>query len=203
MQFHKKDHNSTAYYFLMLQALVPRPIAWVLSENKNGSFNVAPFSFFNGVAAEPPLIMIAVARNNDGSRKDTCVNIDERNHFVVHVPPGEMAEAMVATSKHLPVNESEIGLANLTTVPVEGESLPRIEGPKLAMFVRKHSIIEVGDEKVCLVLGEITNIWVDDSAVIKKGSRSLIDVRKLNPVSRLGGTQYALLGDIKEIDRPK
>ena len=187
----------------MLQALVPRPIAWVLSENNNASFNVAPFSFFNGVAAEPPLIMISIARNDDGSRKDTCVNIDERHHFVVHIPPGEMAEAMVATSRHLPVNESEISLANLKTVPVEGEKLPRLQGPKLALFVRKHSIMEVGYEKVCLVIGEITNIWVDDDAVIKKGARALIDVRKINPVSRLGGTQYALLGEIKEINRPK
>lgn len=203
MLFRQKEHNPTAYYYLMLQALVPRPIAWVLSENQNGSFNVAPFSFFNGVSAEPPLIMIAVARNNDGSRKDTCVNIDERNHFVVHIPPGDMAEVMVATSKHLPANESEIDFAKLTTVPVEGEALPRLQGPKVALFVRKHSIVEVGDEKVCLVLGEITNIWVDDSAVIKKGSRSLIDVRAVNPVSRLGTNQYALLGDIKEIDRPK
>lgn len=191
------------FYKVMLQAIIPRPIAWVLSKNSNGTFNVAPFSFFNGVASEPPLLMIAVGMKDEQTRKDTWVNAAERPEFVVHIPPAEMAEAMVATSKSLPHDESEIDFAKLETVPVEGESLPRLKGPRVAMFCRTHQIIEVGTERIGLILGEIKKIWADDEIVRIEGTRTLLDPKKIDPVARLGGLGYSLLGDIKNVARPK
>lgn len=195
--------QSEAFYHVMIQAIVPRPIAWVLSRNPNGSFNVAPFSFFSGVASEPPIIMLSVGWKDDVTRKDTWVNIDERKDFVVHIPSAEMGENVVATSAALPFNESELDQAKLLTVPVEGMSLPRLAGPKVAMFCEKHKIIEVGEEKQGMILGEIKKIWLDENVTATQKDRLLIDPKKLNPLSRLGGKDYSTLGPIFPINRPK
>ena len=131
------------------------------------------------------------------------MNIAARNDFVVHIPPAEMAEAVTATSKALPHGESEIDFAKLTTVAVEGEALPRIVGPKAAMFFKKYQIFEVGDEKVGLILGKVKKIWIDDAAAGVKDGRILIDPLKLNPLTRLGETNYAPIGNVFSVARPK
>lgn len=198
-----KKMGFDAFYGLMVQAIIPRPIAWVLSENADHSFNVAPFSFFNGVSSEPPLIMISVGWKDDKTRKDTWVNIDARDAFVVHLPPVESARAVVATSATLPPGRSEIDLAGLKTVAVDGMRLPRLEGPKAAFFCRKHKIIEVGDERQGLILGEIAHLWLDDGVVSVRDGRATVDVKGLDPLARLGGKGYAGLGPVFEIVRPK
>lgn len=197
-----KDHSSDGFYMVMLQSIIPRPIAWVLTENAAGTHNVAPFSFYNGVAGEPPLLMLAVGRKDDGARKDTWVNIMERSEFVVHVPPVELAAAMVATSKGLPYGESEVALAGLTLEAVEGERLPRIKGARVALFCRRHSITEVGAEKLGLILGEVTKIWADDAVARAEGSKIFIDPKKVDPLMRLGGADYARLGEVFPVKRP-
>lgn len=202
MIFDAKSLSSDAFYGLMLQAIVPRPIAWILSRNPGGTYNVAPFSFFNGVSSEPPILMVSVGRRDDGSKKDTLVNIEAGGDFVVHVPSVEQATAMVATSKPLPPGESELEDANLLTVDVPGTSLPRIEGPKIALFCRRHKIVEVGTEPMALVLGEVTHIWADDSVVSSLAGRTLLDPKKIDPLARLGLADYAGLGEIRRIKRP-
>jgi flavin reductase (DIM6/NTAB) family NADH-FMN oxidoreductase RutF len=198
MIFHQADFSPDAFYALMIQTIIPRPIAWVLTRNSNNTYNVAPFSFFNGVASEPPLLMISVGWKDDITRKDTWVNIEERDHFVVHIPPVEMARSVVATSKALPFNQSEMDFAKLKTVPVEGEELPRLKGPKAALFCRKHMIMEVGTERQGLILGEIRKIWMDEKAIQTKDGRTYFNPKKINPLSRLGS-----LGRVINIKRPK
>jgi len=73
-------------YYLMSQTLVPRPVAWVLSENATGSYNLAPFSYFNAICSTPPLIMFSIGKKPDGADKDTRRNIIERKRFTVHIP---------------------------------------------------------------------------------------------------------------------
>lgn len=203
MIFNPQKYSSGDFYKLMIQAIIPRPIAWVLSVNPNGSFNVAPFSFFNGVASEPPLFMIGIGRKDDDSRKDTWVNIDERKNFVVHIPSADMAQPMVNTSKALPFGESELALDRLETVEVEGWALPRLRGPRVAMLSEKHKIYEVGSERSGMILGEIKQIWVDDSVMSENHGRLTLDPKKIDPVTRLGGLSYGFLGAVKELPRPK
>ena len=191
------------FYPLMLQTIVPRPIAWVLSPNADGTFNVAPFSFFNGVSSEPPLLMISVARRDDGARKDTWTNIAERDEFVVHIPPVSQAAAVVATSASLPAGVSELDVARLETARVDGETLPRIVGPRAALFCRRHRIVEMGEEGVGVIFGEIRRLWVEDAAVTIAGGRTTIDPAALDPLSRLGGKGYAGLGTVFEMERPR
>lgn len=193
--------SPNAFYAALIQTLIPRPIAWVLSRNANGTLNLAPFSFFNGVSSEPPVLMISVGRKDDDSRKDTWANIADRSDFVVHIAPAGLAAAVVATSAPLAHGESEIDFAGLTTRPVEGERLPRLEGPKAAYFCERREIIEIGDQ--ALILGNVRRIWVDDAAVRMEGQRMHIDPVALDPLARLGGRAYSSLGKIVEIERPR
>ncbi len=80
--------GSSDIHGVMTQVIIPRPIAWVLSDNGNGTWNFAPFSFFNGICSDPPLVMISVERRPCGAKKDTWVNIEERSDFVTHVADG-------------------------------------------------------------------------------------------------------------------
>ena len=119
MNIDLSDLSPAQVYFTLIQTVIPRPIAWVLSENANGTHNLAPFSYFNAVCANPPLLMISVGRKPDGSFKDTRVNIEQRHDFVIHIVQLSMLEAMNQSSATLPAGVSEIrqlGLA-LTGFP--------------------------------------------------------------------------------------
>jgi flavin reductase (DIM6/NTAB) family NADH-FMN oxidoreductase RutF len=187
---------------LMAQAIIPRPIAWVLSDNGNGTWNFAPFSFFTGVCSDPPLVMISVGRRPYGAKKDTWVNIEERSDFVIHLADTAHGQEVSNSSTSIPHGESELDLVGMATEPVEGERLPRVIGPKVAMFCTRHAIHEVGNKPQGLILGEIHRIWLDDDVVQATDDSIQIDAAKLEPLSRLGGIQYADLGQIREIAKP-
>lgn len=187
---------------VITQVIVPRPIAWVLSDNGNGTWNFAPFSFFSGICSDPPLLMISVGRRPFGAKKDTWVNIEERSDFVVHLADTPHGDEVSQSSAGIPHGESELNLVGMATEAVEGERLPRVVGPKVAMFCTRHAIHEVGNRGQGLILGEIHRIWLDDDVVQTTDGSIQIDAAKLQPLSRLGGIQYADLGQIREIAKP-
>ncbi len=181
-------------YHLLIQTVVPRPIAWVISDNGNGAYNLAPFSFFNAVASNPPILMISVGHKDDDSRKDTWVNIEARHDFVVHVPSGEHLPMVAASAEGLPHGHSEIDHLQLPLEKVEGQHLPRLKGPKVALFCTKYAIYEIGEDPQALILGKINHIWIDDSIITQTDGRWIINYAGLDPLARLGGSAYALLG---------
>jgi len=197
-----KNLSANQAYFALIQSVIPRPIAWVLSDSSQGSFNLAPFSFFTGVCGDPPLIMLSIGHKPDGTRKDTWVNIDERHDFVIHIAPSSLASPLVASAKALPHGESELDASGLETLTVQGQRLPRVVGPKLVMFCTKHAIHEVGNQNQGLILGEIQAMYVDDEAGAMIGDRLVIDPTKIDPLSRLGGNEYATLGEVQTHMRP-
>ena len=190
-------------YRTMIEIVIPRPIAWVLSDNGDGSFNLAPFSFFSGVTSRPPILSISVGKKRDGSKKDTWRNIEERSRFVVHAAAVAHGDKVSATSASLAFGESEVTANGLELEPVEGWPLPRLKEARLAMWCELHRVVEVGDGPQGLILGEVRRIWVDDSVVTHSGGgRPKIDARSLDPLARLGGDDYAKLGEIFSIERP-
>jgi len=182
-------------YHLMISAIMPRPIAWVTSMSKEGVVNLAPFSYFNGVSSYPPVVSIAVGSRKDG-RKDTWINIDETREFVVNVVVKAEAERMVATSKELPHNESELEMARLTPVPSSIVKVPRIAESPVAMECRLHQIVDV--EGTALILGRVVH-WHLDESVITGG---LVDPAKTTFVGRLGGDNYSLVNNVFQVRRP-
>jgi flavin reductase (DIM6/NTAB) family NADH-FMN oxidoreductase RutF len=92
------DMTPQQIYFTLTQTVIPRPIAWVLSENANASFNLAPFSYFNAISSNPPLVMISAGMKPEGGAKDTRDNIRDRHDFVIHIVSLDQLDAMNASS---------------------------------------------------------------------------------------------------------
>ena len=190
-------------YGAMVQTIVPRPIAWVLSDNGDGNFNVAPFSFFTGICSDPPLLMLSIGKKDASEEKDTRVNIRERNNFVVHIPSTRHIGQVNTTSATLAHGESEIDAANLELAEIDGFSLPRILGCDIAFACRLYRIDEIGAVPQAVIYGEIESITVTDDLVVPhpKGHFQL-DSKTLDPLSRLGGSHYGGLGDVLKAKRP-
>ena len=190
-------------YFSMIQTLVPRPIAWVLSEHSNGSFNLAPFSYFTAVSSAPPLLMISVGKKPDGSNKDTRINIEQRGHFVVHIPSLGQLDAMNASAMTLPADASEVDELKLETTVFDGFSLPRLKQAKIAYGCECYQIQAVGDTPQSLILGRIRQLYIDDSIVqLDDKERIKVDATALDPVARLGASEYMGCGPILTRRRP-
>ncbi len=175
-------------YFNLIQTVIPRPIAWVLSENAGGDYNLAPFSYFNAVASDPPLVMISIGRKPNGEFKDTKVNIEDRPNFVIHLVDEDTLDAMNETSATLPYGESE---------------LERAGRAKVAFACRRHQVIQVGNGPQNLVLGEVLRIHLDDEVVGEddKG-RMKIHADRIRPVGRMGASEYVSFGEIIRRRRP-
>ncbi len=195
--------SPTQAYFSMIQTLIPRPIAWVLSENAAGDYNLAPFSYFNAVCSDPPLVMLSIGRKPDGSPKDTRVNNEQRSHFVVHIAHRDLAEAVTASSATLAYGDSEVGRLGLETVPYQGFPLPRLAACRVAFACERYEIREIGNAKQTLLLGLVRALYVDDAAVIADAKgRTKIDAAQIDPLGRLGGGEYSTMEGIIDIPRP-
>jgi flavin reductase (DIM6/NTAB) family NADH-FMN oxidoreductase RutF len=195
--------SPTQVYFTMIQTLIPRPIAWVLSENADGGLNLAPFSYFTAVSSDPPLIMISTGRKPDGGPKDTRVNVEQRSDFVVMIPHRALLEPMNASSMTLPAGESEVAKLGLQTTPFEGSRLSRLADCRVAYACRRFEILEMGNAPQALVFGRVGAIYVDDALVDTDAKgRTKIHADRLDPVCRLGAGEYALLGEVRRLPRP-
>jgi flavin reductase (DIM6/NTAB) family NADH-FMN oxidoreductase RutF len=191
-------------YFHMIQALVPRPIAWVLSENQSGRFNLAPFSYFNAVCSDPPLIMLSVGQRAQGGHKDTRVNIEQRRDFVVHIAHREMLQALNASSAERPPEVSEVDELELETEDFPGSRLPRLADCRIAMGCECYRIDEIGRAPQSLILGLVKRLYVSELvAEHDQRGRLQIDARRLDPLGRLGADQYMHFGELVRLKRPR
>ncbi len=190
-------------YGTMIQTVIPRPVAWVLSRSANGRLNLAPFSYFNAVCSEPPLVMLSVGRKPDGDEKDTRVNIRDRRDFVIHIAHRELAEALTASSATLPAGESEVERLGLETVEFEGSVLPRLAVCRVAFACELFDYRELGPRGQALILGRVKRLFVDDSLVTRDArGRVKVAAADVDPIGRLGGNEYVTFGQVLNIPRP-
>ena len=191
-------------YFTLIQAVVPRPIAWVLSENIDGKFNLAPFSYFNLVCSDPPLLMLSIGKKRDGTVKDTRRNILERGRFVVHLPHLGQREAVNESSRELPSDVSEVEHLQLQTVPFGEFALPRLRDCRIAFACSCYQMSQIGPQQQALILGLIESIYIDDAIARQDENGALhIDALQLSPLSRLGSDEYGSLGQVFRLPRPR
>tara|TARA_B100001142_G_C14050776_1_gene545781 strand:+ start:59 stop:673 length:615 start_codon:yes stop_codon:yes gene_type:complete len=190
-------------YITMTQTIVPRPIAWVLSENPDQSLNLAPYSYFNAVCSDPPLLMISAGVKPDGATKDTRDNIRDRKEFVVHIASLDQLDEMNASSANFAPGVSEIEALGLETEKFEGSRLPRLSDAKVAFACSVYDIQTLGDSLQSLILGEVNGVFVDDEAIAEdEKGRSKILADKINPIGRLGASEYVSFGEILTRRRP-
>ncbi|MBW3583243.1 MAG: flavin reductase family protein [Euryarchaeota archaeon] len=190
-------------YMLMTSTIVPRPIAWVTSMDADGRLNLAPFSFFQGVSAKPPLVSVSVSRKRSGEPKDTWANIEATKEFVIHSVDEAHAHVMVETSAEVEHGEDEAAMVGLKTVTSDLVQVPRLADAPVAMECRLVEIYTPAGDAVGLIVGEVLKWHVRDG-FLKEGPRGsrIIDVHKLRPLSRLGGKEYAPVREVFEMQRP-
>lgn len=188
-------------YKFLIGSIIPRPIAFVTTISKDGVLNGAPFSYFNIVSSNPPMISLSIQRSS-GRQKDTARNIMESKEFVVHIVDDHNVEKINKTAANLPPDESEIELANLTPIESAKISVPGVKEAKIRMECSMEHSFELGgsDTPGCdFIIGKVVQFHVE-SDIYENGR---INPRGLGAVSRLAGNNYAKIGEIFEIERPK
>lgn len=181
----------------MVQSIIPRPVAWVLTRNENGSFNLAPFSFFNGVSSDPPLVSLSIGLKRNGSPKDTLKNLNQTGNCNIFIAGFDQMQAVNCTGSELDYGDSEIDKIGARLESYHDWNLPLIKGIKLAFECQLFEIITRQEFKQSLVLLRITKMMIDDHILSSDGSRLKIDASSLNPLCRLGGNEYSFLGGIE------
>jgi flavin reductase (DIM6/NTAB) family NADH-FMN oxidoreductase RutF len=187
-------------YKLLVSTILPRPIAWVVTQNLQGQLNAAPFSFFNAFAGDPPVLGIGIGSHAPGRAKDTRRNIEETGQFVVNLVSEEVAKAMNVTAIEFEAGIDELAEAGLATAPSLYVKPPRIAQSPVSMECELLQIVELGTESA-LVLGRVLAMHVRDDAVID-AEKHYIDTPALNLVGRMHGAGwYARTSDLFQIDR--
>ncbi len=189
-------------YATMTQTIIPRPVAWVITDSGKKNYNLAPFSYFNGLTNDPPMVYLSIGPAPDGSIKDTRVNIERDKNFVVNIAHRELAEAMTQSSASMPHGESEVELLGIELADMPGSSLPRVAACRLAYaceFVELHML-----KQQAIIFAELKHLYIDDAACDKdhKG-RIKVNASVVDPLGRLGGGEYFTAGEIISIERPK
>jgi len=196
------------FYNILISSVVPRPIAWVSTVGAAGQPNLAPFSFFNAVCADPPLLAFAPglrrpkqANADHGDPKDTLRNIRETKEFVVNVVTYELAEPMNLTSGEYDASVNEFELAKLTPHPSKIVRPPRVAESPVSFECKLHQILDFSQAPTSgsLVIGKIVSIHIDD-AHLKEGK---LDRNSLDLIGRMGGMQYTRTTERFEMVRPK
>lgn len=195
-----RPHQSL--YKIMIGSILPRPIGWISSVNEEGQPNLAPFSFFNAVCANPPSVLFCPMYSSARQRKkDTLHNVKSTGEFVVNIVTEALAEAMNLTSGEFDAGTDEFQVAGLTAVPSVSVKPPRVAESPIHYECRVIQIVELGDEPGggSVVIGRVLHVHVADDVLLGEDK---IDLAKLQPIGRLAGSSYCRVTDIFEIARP-
>lgn len=189
-------------YRHMIACITPRPIAWVATCSEDGIANIAPFSFFSGIAASPATLLFSAVNKGDGSKKDTVVNIEATQEFVVHVATYDKREAINKSSAEFPSEESEFAACGLQQAAGDMVSVPHVVGVPVYMECSLNQIVHIGEGSGAanIIIGNILSLYIDDAIV---GSRGFADPIKLDSIGRLGGNTYTRTQESFDIPRPK
>lgn len=183
------------------KALVaPRPIGWISTRDGAGRVNLAPYSFFNAIADDPPMVMYASTGRKIGldEGKDTVANIRETGEFVANIVSHALRDAMNVSSGHYPADEDEFARAGLTPAPSRVVGPPRVAEAPASLECRVWKIIDLPGPANVMVIGEVVGIHIDDAALVD----GKVDVTLYRPLARLGYRDYATVAEVFALDRP-
>ena len=195
------------FNLILTGVVVPRPIAFVSTMSTDGVVNLAPYSFFNAVAYNPPTVVFSSSRKAAGwqdKRKDTLTNIEETGEFVVNVVVDPIAAAMNATAAEYPSDVSEFSIAGLTEAPSEMVKAPRVAESPVNMECRLVQVVNIGEQphQHGLVIGEILRMHVRNDVLYEGPNGYRVNHQALQPTGRLAGNSYCRTDDVYELIRP-
>jgi flavin reductase (DIM6/NTAB) family NADH-FMN oxidoreductase RutF len=197
-----QDHTPADVYKLMVGAIVPRPVAFVSSISADGVLNLAPFSFFTAISANPPVVCFSpMIRGADGRAKDTLRNIEETREFVVNIVSEDFATRMNACAKDFPPEIDEFAVSGLTPLPSDLVRPPRVKESRIHMECRARLVVHVSAKPLggSLVMGEVVRFHVEDALF----SDFKIDPEALGAIGRMGGPTYTRTTDRFDMPRPR
>ncbi|MEK1892205.1 MAG: flavin reductase family protein, partial [Rhizobium sp.] len=187
-------------YKLMIGTIIPRPIALVTTVDEHGRINAAPFSFFNCLSADPPILALGVENNPDMSFKDTGHNIRMTEVFTVNIVSFAIAEAMHVCGSKYPRGVDELKEAGLTAMPGQKVASPWIAEAPAAFECRRHVTLELGKSRQ-IIMGEIVYAHYRDGVVDPERLR--VDPYEVDAIARLGGDTCSTIRDRFEMLTPK
>ena len=176
---------SSSTYKLLVGLVAPRPIALITSMDEQGCLNAAPFSAYNYLCTDPPIVGIGVTNRPDQRfvPKDTARNIRRTGEFVVNVVTEDISEKMNICATDFPAEMSEVEIAGFTTAPSQKVKVPRLAEAHAALECREHTTMEIGRSRI--ILGRVVNIFVEDRYVDPAGP--FIHAEDLHSIGRMNG----------------
>jgi flavin reductase (DIM6/NTAB) family NADH-FMN oxidoreductase RutF len=183
--------------------VVPRPIAWVSTIHPDGTINLAPYSFFNAIASDPPMVMISFnGYHEHGGEKDTLHNLKASGEFVVNMVPLEMKDAMNATTANVAHEIDEFELAGLATEDSVLVKPPRVREAPIHLECEFFQEIELPctlpNSTNRMIIGSVLGVHIRDEVLVD----GLIDLNRTKPLARLGYLQYTVVDNVFVMVRP-
>ena len=163
MELDLAGQHADRAYPILASLVTPRPIAWVTTLGPDGAVNAAPFSFFNVLGAEPPIVGFCPGDRDDGTPKDTARNVRTSHEFVVNLVDEALAEAMNKTAASLPYGVSEIAHAGLSTAPSSVVKPPRIAEAPASLECVEWGTLQIGDNR--LIIGLVKRLHIRDALI--------------------------------------
>ncbi len=195
------EHDHSDLYKLLIGSIVPRPIAFVSTLDRNGHRNLAPFSFFNGVCSHPPIILFSTVVRKDGKQKDTLNNIEATKEFVVNIVSEKFIREMNICSADVPPDVDEFQLSGLTAVPSDEVQPSRVGESLIQMECKLVTTIHFGEGpgSGSTIFGEVLRFHIADELF----QNYRINPAGLDAVGRMGGPTYTRTHDRFDLPRPK
>jgi flavin reductase (DIM6/NTAB) family NADH-FMN oxidoreductase RutF len=187
-------------YQLLTSLVVPRPIAWVSTRSAAGHRNLAPFSYFGGVAATPFLVSVSIGSKGD-VEKDTLRNIRETGAFCVNVATEGQMREMNETAGTWGPEVDEFERAGLAAAEAESVDAPYVASAPAVLECRTFRIVELEGSPNTLVIGEVLRVRLSDAVPLVPGTL-FADTAALRPLGRLWGDLYATIGEMPSLPRP-
>ncbi len=183
--------------------IVPRPIGWISTLSAKNVVNLAPYSFFNGVASDPPMVMFSSNGQDPHPTKDTLANCADTGEFVFNMATWNLREEMNRTSAPVNPDADEFELAGLEKAPSVIVKPPRVKASPIHMECVVHQILDLPGTnpkaRNAMVLGRVVGIHIDESVL----TGGLVDMAKVRPIARLGYMDYTRVDHVFELLRPK
>lgn len=202
IQITPSDLDPRDAYRLLISVVIPRPIAWVSTLRLDGGLNLAPYSFFNAVSGNPPSVMISIGERRTAAgreAKDTLRNARDTGEFVVNLVDETLAEAMNLTSGEYAYEVDEFEKAGLHPAPSSVVRPPRVAEARAALECQVTLIVPVPESHNTLVLGRVVRFHLQEGLLRPNGTA---DSARLNALGRLGGDEYARMGEVFTMKRP-
>ena len=183
--------------------VVPRPIGWISTLSPAGVHNLAPYSFFNGVATAPPMVMFASNGRQPHGAKDSLANVEETGEFVANLATWDLRDAMNRSSAPLGPDVDEFAFAGLEALPATLVRPARVAGAPVHLECVHHRTVDLPSNdpggRNAIVIGQVVGVHIDDGLI----SDGILDLSRVQPLARMGYFDYTVVNEMFSISRPK